>query len=455
LKSTVLIALVLSVIATASQAQTGAAVRRPPTQRQQPMGELDGAQFHTRFVRLGAQGEGLLYDPVVSTQGKGHIALIFTHPSANVLTDSPATQFSRRGYRMLMVNYRGGFPNDEAHLPTLSRGIAYLRSLPGVSKVVIVGHSGGGHLIPLYQNVAEHGSTACKGAEKIYPCQGTELDGLEKADGMVLLDPTLGAFHQMSSVDPAVDGNKRIASLDMFSVANGYDLAGKQAKYSPEFSKRFYAAQSARNTKIVDDALAKLKAIEAGKGRFSDNEPLLIPGMGVNAAGARLFQPDLSFVEHTRNPHTLLKADGTDVEQIVHTVRPPSGQQAIGNLNALAVMAQNTTVSDFLSDSAVRTGPNFAITANDIVDVDWRSAMTSSPANAEGITVPSLVLTMGCHYLIVPGEIIFNHLAAKDKTYATVEGATHGFQPCQPQYGDTAKRTFDFVDNWLSRPGRF
>ena len=109
---------------------------------------------------------------------------------------------------------------------------------------------------------------------------------------------------------------------------------------------------------------------------------LLIPGMGVNAAGARLFQPDLSFVEHTRNPHTLLKADGTDVEQIVHTVRPPSGQQAIGNLNALAVMAQNTTVSDFLSDSAVRTGPNFAITANDIVDVDWRSAMTSSPANA-------------------------------------------------------------------------
>ena len=62
---------------------------------------------------------------------------------------------------------------------------------------------------------------------------------------------------------------------------------------------------------------------------------------------------------------------------------------------------------------------------------------------------------MGCHYLVVPGEIIFDHLAAKDKTYATVEGATHGFQPCQPQYGDTVKRTFDFVDNWLSRPGRF
>jgi hypothetical protein len=112
-------------------------------------------------------------------------------------------------------------------------------------------------------------------------------------------------------------------------------------------------------------------------------------------------------------------------------------------------------VRDFLSDSAVRTGPNFAITADDMIDVDWRSAMTSTPANAEGITVPSLVLTMGCHYLVVPGEIIYDHLAAKDKTYATVEGAVHVFTPCGAQYGDTVKRTFDFVDGWLSKPGRF
>lgn len=46
---------------------------------------------------------------------------------------------------------------------------------------------------------------------------------------------------------------------------------------------------------------------------------------------------------------------------------------------------------------------------------------------------------MGCHYLIVPGEIIFDHLASKDKTYASVEGA----------------RTFDFVNEWLKKEGRF
>ncbi len=447
IKTAVLLALALAATAGSLQAQA-------PAQRQQPIGAVDTAQFQTRYVRLGAQGEGLLYEPMTSGT-KGHIALVFMHPNSNVFNEALGREMSRRGYWTLMANYRGGDPNSESYLPTFSRGIAYLRTLPGVTKVVVVGHSGGGHLIPLYENVAENGPAACSGPEKIYPCQSKELEGLQKPDGMVLLDPTLGAFHQMSSVDPAVDGNKRIASLDMFTAANGYDLEGKKAKYSAEFTKRFYAAQSARNKKIVDDAVARLKALEAGKSQYSDDEPLVIRGMGVNAAGARLFQPDLSFVEHTRNPHTLLKADGTNVEQVVHTVRPPSGQQSVGGLNALAVMTQNTTLRDFLSDSAIRTGPNFAITADDIVDVDWRSAMTATPANAEGIKVPSLVLTMGCHYLVVPGEIIFDHLAAKDKTYATVEGAVHVFTPCGTQYGDTVKRTFDFVDGWLSKPGRF
>jgi hypothetical protein len=56
---------------------------------------------------------------------------------------------------------------------------------------------------------------------------------------------------------------------------------------------------------------------------------------------------------------------------------------------------------------------------------------------------------------MVPGEIIFNHLAARDKQFVLVEGAAHGFAPCGAQYGDTTARTFDFVDSWLTQPGRF
>jgi len=69
--------------------------------------------------------------------------------------------------------------------------------------------------------------------------------------------------------------------------------------------------------------------------------------------------------------------------------------------------------------------------------------------------VPALVMTMGCHYLLVPGEIIYDNLASHDKTYVGVEGATHSFSPCAAKYGDTAKRAFDYIDEWLSTPGRF
>jgi len=36
-----------------------------------------------------------------------------------------------------------------------------------------------------------------------------------------------------------------------------------------------------------------------------------------------------------------------------------------------------------------------------------------------------------------------------------VEGATHNFTACRPEYGDTMARTFDYLDAWLMQPGRF
>jgi len=56
---------------------------------------------------------------------------------------------------------------------------------------------------------------------------------------------------------------------------------------------------------------------------------------------------------------------------------------------------------------------------------------------------------------VVPDEIVFDHLGSKDKTLAFVEGAVHTFTPCRPEYGDTVKRAFDYVDAWLGKPGRF
>ena len=240
----------------------------------------------TSYVPLGSDSdEALLYEPIDPT-ANARIALAYVHPSGNVFNMIVGAQMASRGYRVLMINHHGEDADEELFAPAISRGIAYLRSLPGVRKVVLIGHSGGGHLVGWYQNIAENGSRACRGPEKIYPCTSAGLDNLANPDGIVFLDATLGAFHQMSSVDPAVDGAQRKPSLDMFAAANGYDVAAKRATYSADFAKRFYAAQAARNTSIVAQAVARWRAIQQRNGQFRDDEPLTIPGMAEGGFGA-------------------------------------------------------------------------------------------------------------------------------------------------------------------------
>ncbi len=424
-------------------------------------GGRSGPAPRSTYVRLGGRGEGtsdaVLYEPGTGSAKNG-IALLFGHPSESNFNHPSGRELARRGYRILMVNVSDGRSFPDTYAPAYSTALKYLRGLPGVEKVVVITHSGGGHEMAFYQNVAENGPNACSGPEKIYPCRPAVTTGLEKADGLILLDSTLGAFHQMSSVDPAVDSARprvRVPELDMFDPRNGYDRANRHASYTAEFSRKFYAAQAARNLQLVEQARARLAAIEKGESDYADDEPFVVPGMGINATGARLYQPDGRVVSKTRAPHPLLKADGATPTETVRTVRPPSGARPEDALGTLGVMTQNSTVRRFLAMSAIRTQKDFAFTEDDIVGVDWKSAMSSAPSNAEGITVPTLVMSMTCHYLIVPNEIIFNHLAARDKQFALVEGATHNFTPCRPEYGDTVARTFDYVDAWLTRPGRF
>lgn len=415
--------------------------------------------FTTKFVQLqGGNSLAVLYEP---TAPKSDVALIFSHPDRNNFTDAVATQVASRGYRILMVDNRadGDSPDspEESYLPSISQGIAYLRAVPMVRKVALIAHSGGTHLGTLYQNVAENGPGACNGPEKIYPCNPNGLANLRKADALILLDPTLGAGHQMSAIDPAVglgDGTHpavpRIPFLDFLNPANGFNEATRSATYTPAFVKKFYAMQSARNNALIDDALKRLALIEAGKGDFSNDEPLVLRGVGVTALGARLYQPDIRFLARTKSPQLVLRANGTREVMIFNSVRNPSGNHA-ASLGVLGAMNYDTTVRGFLANSAVRTSADFAITENDIVGVDWASSITSTPSNAKGVRVPALVMTMGCHYLMVPGEIIYSNLASANKTYVGVEGAVHGFTACRPEYGDTRKRVFDYVDEWVSR----
>ena len=84
---------------------------------------------------------------------------------------SAQRELSRRGFLMLCMNSR--FENNEPavdfeQLPLdVKQGVQFLRKQPGISKVVLFAHSGGGPIMALYQAVAEKGTAYCKGENKL------------------------------------------------------------------------------------------------------------------------------------------------------------------------------------------------------------------------------------------------------------------------------------------------
>ncbi len=325
--------------------------------------------IRTTYVKLGSSS-AVLMEP--ATQGpKSHIVIVYTYPGTtlslnqapvNNFDDPSGPQLAGRGYRELLLNHglTGPKVGYESIAPAIGKAIQYARSLPGVDTVLLLGHSIGGPLVTFYQNVAENGPGVCQGPEKIYPCRGDLLKNLPKADGVVLTDVHLGeAFRVLTYLDPAVTDERhplqRNAKLDMFETASGYDRSTASANYGASFLKDFFAGQAARNDKLIADAQARLAAIQAGKGKYKDDEPF-----DVAEVTARPLQPDVHLTSRTRDQHLLLKSDGTNATQIVKSVRPPMGQDRV------AGTYEQYTVRGFLAGEAVRTTKDYGMTEDSI-----------------------------------------------------------------------------------------
>ena len=423
-------------------------------------------QIKTTFVWLGAGVPGVLYEPV-TPGAKSAIAVFAMHSGVDYLQFSACTELSRRGYRVLCANNslrKSGIDSDssiDAIVLDAKLGVAWLRKYPGVRKVVLLGHSGGGALMSAYQNIAENGLKACQGPEKISRCPDTLAD-LPPADGLMLLDSNFGlAAMMLFSLDPAVSdelsGRKLDPQLDLFNPRNGFDPAG--SRYSKEFTSRFLTAVGTRNNRLIQTALERVKEVEAGKGRFSDDEPFVVPGGSYLGFNNKLFAQDTRLLAHTRKAWPLLRADGSQIRQVVPSVRVP--ENPVSNTASLAKGALKTTVRKFLSTFAVRVSADFGYDEDSIHGVDWSSSYSCPEGNVETITAPLLTLGMTGHWEYLATELIYEHAKSADKTIAFVEGATHLFTTCSQcertpgQFGDTLKTTYDYVDSWLSKSGRF
>jgi len=431
-----------------------------------------------QFMRIAPHVAGVLYRPLAPA-AHAQVAVVVMH-DYNDFLDHPATRnLAARGYTVLAANPRyAPDPDDrdtdwDAALADLGATVRRARALPGIRKVVLLGHSSGAALAASYQAIAENGVAACQGAEKIVPCPDS-LAGLPQADGVVLLDPILGlGANVLTSMDPALAEGADASGLDALAPANGFTPQG--AHYSPEFRRRFLAAQVQRNAQVLHRALQRLAVLKTGHAAFQDDEPFVVPGA---TRTPRLWRPDLALLSHTKQPHLLLAGDGSERTQVVHSVRVPSGMtraapdsrdrgadrpassDAASTPDVRPLLSGGTLdtgVRRYLSTFATRALPGYDVTDSDITGIDWNSSYNSVPGSLEDVHRPLLVMGMTGHYWIVSAEIAWRHAASKDKSLAYVEGATHGFAPCKPcekspgQFGDTERRTFNHVAQWLAQ----
>jgi hypothetical protein len=399
-----------------------------------------------------------LYKP--DTGPAPHVGIVVMHRTANFLAHSPCTELSARGFMLLCMNPR--FDNNETQIRwedialDVRSGVNFLKSQPGITKIILFGHSGGGPTMSFYQAVAENGPPYCQGPNKLVQC-GNNLAGLPPADGIVFADahpgnPVVGVLR---GNNPAVVNERRPdrlnPRLDPFDPKNGFNPTGSST-YSEEFKEKYFKGQAERMNRLIDEALEKLRRIEEGKYIYPDNDVVIIPRAGGTFAGgggsANLQQLDVSVHHNTVNPHKLLKNDGTIATQIVESVRVGNPDLAEQN----ASLDQGTkilTIKSFLSANAIRA-------THSLDEIDWCSSNNSVPCAVQAISVPVVFTAMGGFYFIRDNEIHYDLSASADKDFITIEGATHGFTPCVPcesfpgQYSNSLKNFFDYVAAWIN-----
>jgi hypothetical protein len=416
------------------------------------------------FVHPMSGVPAVLYQPVQAGP-KSRIALFVMHADGDYLEFSACTELARRGYSVLCANnttsksfnFNDGILDDI--LLQTRASVAWLRKAPGIDRVVLFGHSGGATIMTAYQAIAERGVPFCQDSAKLHKCPD-RLAGMPAADGVVLADANWGQAEMvLLSIDPSVTdergGMKSDPALDVKNPKNGYAPDG--ARYSPAFVRKFQAAQGRRNGQVIRMAQERLAAIEAGKGAYADDEVFIVPGAFV--AANKLFPEDPRLLSRSRKPWPLVHADGSVTTEIIRSVRVPETPPM--PLSSFKFGALKTTVRNFLSSYAIRTTADFGYDEDTIRGVEWASTYASPPGNAQGITVPFLALGMTGHWEGLAAETIYDHAKSADKSLAFIEGADHVYRPCAKcektpgQFGDTVKLTYDYVDAWLGKPGRF
>jgi hypothetical protein len=402
---------------------------------------------------------GALYYPDPDVYPNPHIAALNMHRTANRLSHISMENMASRGFVILGMNPRCQ-NNESLCIPwennalDVKQGIEYLRKLPGITKVVLLGGSGGGPTMSFYQAVAENGVAFCQQPQKLVKCSD-ELANLPRADGVVFRDAHLGnGANALRSLNPAVINDNEVMNenaaprldprLDPFNIENGFNPNG-ESSYSDDFKETYFRAQSERMNRLIDIALGRMRQIEAGTYKYPDDDAFMIP----NGDGTRLMRLDLSIDHSTLKPRKFLKNNG-EIEDccIVSSVRPVDLSPEMNE--TFWSGTRMLTLRSFLSTRAIRS-------TQAMVEIDWCSSNNSTVCNVQEISVPVLISAMGGHYFLRNSEIFYELAASGDKDFVVLEGAVHGITPCEAcvaggydgRYDNSVRNYYDYVAKWI------
>jgi hypothetical protein len=412
------------------------------------------AQTHPEFVQLG-RVSATIYKP--DSGPAPHVAFMISHRSANNLNNVACRELSKRGFMAVCFNTR--FVNNDSivdweKIPLdVKVAVEYARKQPGITKVILLGHSGGSPLMSFYQAVAENGVAYCQGPNKIVQC-GTDLAGMKPADGLLFAEAHPGDGAQaLRGINPSlsiVDGKVHVdPTLDPFNPKNGFNPEGA-SHYTAEFRTRYYAAQS----KVMNDQLAQVLAkqtrMNKGEGVYPDDDIVLVPFSDQEgAARLDLMDPSIPEFMSTARPEKLLKNDGNIVTQIVKSMEPAHPGQAKLN-RTFSAGTKILTIKSYLSANAVRS-------TNSADGIDHCSNNNSTICAVQSINVPTLIAAMGAYHMLRDEETMYDKSAAKDKDYVVIEGAELNYTACKEcettpgQYSNSLRNLFDYIRDWTNK----
>jgi hypothetical protein len=408
------------------------------------------AQSNPSYVRLGPVNAARF----VPDEGPApHIAFVSAHRTANTIGSSTCTELAQRGFMAICFETR--FRNDDIgiqweELPHDVKAVVdHAREQPGITRVILLGHSGGSPMMSLYQAIAENGKSVCERPGLFTTCADEDYGEMVPADGIVYPDAHPGnPVQALRSFNPSVtikDGVKTIIpELDPYSSANGYNPHGSST-YSQEFIDRYYVAQSAKMNALIEEVQHKQELIAGGEYAYNDDDLIIIPGGNAVIVHAA---PDLAReLTATRNPAKLMRNDGSFVTENFTSVMVADEDLAAGGDSLDG--ADIHKLSTFMSSVAIRS-------RNALDDIDHCSTINSTICFVADITAPVVFMAMGGYKFIRDHEIMYEVSGSEDKDFVVIEGALHGYDACTRcettpgQYENSTKNTFDYIRDWTN-----